>query len=288
VRAAIVWALLMAAGSARQPAPAPTQTNSVGMELVLIQPGKLLVGRFEPTCPSSSDRDDAERDPRARWTEADARRCAEMVKRDRRAGFTVTLARPYYIGKYEVTQGEWTKVMGSNPSVFQGHRVEGDATRHPVDSVTWDDAQQFIRGLNQREKTAAYRLPTEFEWEYSARAGASADPTWDEIRELAWEQDIATATTHVVGTKKPNAWGLHDMLGNVWEWVSDYYNDKIFADPVPPVRGRTHVLKGAGFLGDVKNAIYSTHGAGPGDGFDVGFRIVRDLDLPAREPGIRR
>ena len=80
-----------------------------------------------------------------------------------------------------------------------------------------------------------------------------------------------------VGTKKPNAWGLHDMLGNVWEWVSDYYNEKIFADPVPPRDGTTHVLKGGGFLGDVKNTTYSTHAAGPGDGFDVGFRIVRDL-----------
>jgi sulfatase modifying factor 1 len=67
------------------------------------------------------------------------------------------------------------------------------------------------------------------------------------------------------------------MLGNVWEWVSDYYNEKIFADAVPPRHGATHVLKGGGFLGDVKNTIYSTHAAGPGDGFDVGFRIVRDL-----------
>ena len=66
------------------------------------------------------------------------------------------------------------------------------------------------------------------------------------------------------------------MLGNVWEWVGDYYNEKIFADPVPPRHGTTHVLKGGGFLGDVKNTIYSTHAAGPGDGFDVGFRIVRD------------
>jgi sulfatase modifying factor 1 len=199
------------------------------------------------------------------------------VKRERRSGFTVTLPRPYYIGKYEVTQGEWTKVMGSNPSIFQSSRVGGDSARHPVDSVTWNDAQQFVRRLNQRENTTAYRLPTEFEWEYAARAGASADPTWDEIRELAWEQDITAATTHVVGTKKANAWGLHDMLGNVWEWVSDYYNEKIFADAVPPRHGATHVLKGGGFLGDVKNTIYSTHAAGPGDGFDVGFRIVRDL-----------
>jgi formylglycine-generating enzyme required for sulfatase activity len=260
VRVALVTAMLIAASAIGQPAPPPTITNSIGMPLVLIQPGTLLVGRFEPTCPSRSDG----------WTQADSARCEEIVKRERRSGFTVTLPHPYYIGKYEVTQGEWTTVMDANPSVFPG-------PRHPVDSVTWDDAQRFVQRLNQREKTTAYRLPTEFEWEYAARAGASADPTWDEIRELAWEQDITTATTHPVGVKKPNASGLHDMLGNVWEWVSDSYNEKIFADPVPPRTGTTHVLKGGGFLSDVKNTTYSTHAAGPGDGFDVGFRIVRDL-----------
>jgi sulfatase modifying factor 1 len=250
------------------------------MELVLIQPGTLLVGRFEPTCPSPSDRDGPDQDARARWTPADTARCEAIVRRERQGGFTVTLPHPYYIGKYEVTQAEWTKVMDANPSVFQGRRVGGDATRYPVDNVTWDDAQRFVQRLNQREKTTAYRLPTEFEWEYAARAGASADPTWDEIRELAWEQDVTTARTHPVGSKKPNPSGLHDMLGNVWEWVSDYYNENIFADPVPPGHGRTHVLKGGGFLADVKNTTYSTHAAGPGDGFDVGFRIV--CDLPGR------
>lgn len=241
----------------------PTISNSIGMELVLIKPGTMIVGRFEPGCPSPSD-----------WTQADAARCEEIVKRERQSGFTVTLPRPYYIGKYEVTQDEWMKVMGpdSNPSVFHG-------PRHPVDSVTWDDALRFLARLNAREKTTAYRLPTEFEWEYAARAGAAADPAWDEIREFAWEQDVEGKTTHPVGLKKPNAWGLHDMLGNVWEWTGDYYNEKIFADPVPPRSGTTHVLKGGGFLSDVKNTIYSTHAAGPGDGFDVGFRIVRDLSV---------
>ena len=276
MRVALVTAILIGTGATGQPAPPPTLTNSVGMAFVLIQPGTLRVGRFEPACPSPSDRDSPDQDPRARWTEADTTRCEEIVKRERRSGVDVILPRPYYIGRYEVTQAEWTTVMGSNPSVFQGARAGGDTARHPVDSVTWDEAQRFLRTLNQREKTTAYRLPTEFEWEYAARAGASADPTWDEIRALAWEQDVTTATTHPVGAKKPNRWGLHDMLGNVWEWVDDYYNGKVFADPVPPRHGATHVLKGGGFLADVKNATYSTHAAGPGDGFDVGFRIVRD------------
>jgi len=255
----------------------PTVTNGIGMEFVLIRPGTLLVGRFEPTCPSPAAQDEAKRDARARWTEVHTEHCRAIVGRDRQPGFTVTIKRPFYIGRYEVSQREWTTVMGANPSAFQGDRIEGDAGTHPVDSVTWADTQRFVDRLNVREKSRAHRLPTEFEWEYAARAGASSDPTWDEIRRVAWVQDIATMSTHPVGKKQPNAWGLHDMLGNVWEWVDDVYNGKIFADPVPPRRGSTHVLKGAGFLGDVKNAIYSTHAAGPGDGFDVGFRVVRDV-----------
>ena len=81
-----------------------------------------------------------------------------------------------------------------------------------------------------------------------------------------------------MGQKRANAWGLYDMLGNVWEWVQDYYNDKIFADPVSPKSGTEHVLKGASFTGDVKNATYMTHAAGHGNGWDIGFRVVLDLN----------
>lgn len=87
----------------------------------------------------------------------------------------------------------------------------------------------------------------------------------------------AILTTRPGGTMKPNAWGLYDTLGNVWEWVQDYYNEKIFADPTPPTRGTEHVLKGGGFVADVKNAIPATHAAGPANTFDVGFRIVREV-----------
>jgi formylglycine-generating enzyme required for sulfatase activity len=88
---------------------------------------------------------------------------------------------------------------------------------------------------------------------------------------------ITDTTTRPVGYKEPNAWGVYDMLGNVWEWVEDYYNYKIFADPVPPQSGELHVLKGASFTGDAKNATYKTHAAGPGNGFDVGMRVVMEL-----------
>ena len=84
----------------------------------------------------------------------------------------------------------------------------------------------------------------------------------------------------MVGEKKPNAWGLYDVMGNVWEWVQDSYNGELFADPQPSMAGREHVLKGGGFAADVKNAIPATHAAGPGSGFDVGLRIVREIERP--------
>jgi formylglycine-generating enzyme required for sulfatase activity len=166
--------------------------------------------------------------------------------------------------------------MRSNPSTFQGASVKTSTDRHPVDNVTWADAQEFIRKLNEMDKSARYRLPTEFEWEYAAKAGARGEPSWDDIRESAWQSDVDLGTTHPVGGKKPNRWGLYDTLGNVWEWVADYYNEKLFADHVSRKTGKTHVLKGGSFVSDVKNATWSTHAGGPGSGFDVGFRVVRD------------
>lgn len=273
--------LLIALGVIPAAAQERMLTNSIGMEFVLIEPGSMVVGRFQPECPEPPDDGDQRSaslaDPRREWTAEDYARCEEMVRRDARPGFTVTIDRPYYIGRYEVTQGEWERVMGTNPSIFQESRVGRDTGRHPVDNVTWEDAQAFIEKLNQMDTTAVYRLPTEFEWEYAARAGAEHDLTWAEIREQAWIQDVDKGTTHPVGEKKPNPWGLYDMLGNVWEWVQDYYNEKLFPDPVPPKTGTVHVLRGGGFLADVKNATYFTHAGGPGSGFDVGFRIVREV-----------
>jgi sulfatase modifying factor 1 len=270
-------ALSFALGAPPLAAQAPTERNSIGMELVLITPGTMRVGRFQPRCPrpdTTALRPGT--DPRTRWTRDDVARCEQLVARDAMPGFVATIARPYYIGKFEVTQAEWRRVMGTNPSVFQGAKVQGGTERHPVDNVTWADAQAFIRRLEAMEPGSRYRLPTEFEWEYAARAGATEEPSWDEIRQSAWQGQVDLGTTHTVGTKKPNSWGLHDMLGNTWEWVADFYNEKLFADPTPPRRGSTHVLKGGSFVSDVKNATWTTHAGGPGSGFDVGFRVVRE------------
>ena len=227
----------------------PTYTNRIGMEFVLIKPGVM------------------------QWTQKDYQLAEQLVKHDAKPGFTVKISQPYYIGKFEVTQGQWKQVMGTNPSAFQGDKVKDDAGQHPVEQVTWQDTQQFLIKLNALDKEHKYRLPTEFEWEYAARAGAEDDVPWKTIWASA---QMGSTTTGKVGQKAPNAWGLYDTLGNVWEWVQDYYNEKLFADPTSLRSGKEHVLKGASFVGDVKNATYMTHAAGPGNGWDVGFRVVME------------
>jgi sulfatase modifying factor 1 len=249
-------------------------TNTLGMEFELIKPGSMIVGRVELTCPTPPDT--REVDERVRWTEEDFKRCEELARRDSRPGFMVTIEKPYYLGKYEVTQGQWKKVMGTNPSFFQGNKVESNADQHPVDNVSWEQAQAFIKRLNALDTTAVYRLPTEFEWEYAARAGASELLSWAETKEQAWIQDTDKGSTQPVGQMKSNPWGLYDMLGNVWEWVEDYYNDKVYPSPVPPASGEVHVLRGGSFISDVVNATYFFHAGGPGNGYDVGFRVVRE------------
>ena len=249
----------------------PTFTNAIGMEFVLIKPGTMQVGVFRPQAPEPPK---ASQKNNLGWTPTDYRLAASMAKQATQEGFPIMIRQPYYIGKFEVTQAQWQKVMGSNPSIFQGNKVADDASQHPVDNVTWNDVQQFVKRLNQLDKARHYRLPTEFEWEYAARAGATDDIAWSEIREVA---QLGTRTTNRVGQKKPNPWGLYDTLGNVWEWVQDVYNEKQFADPIPPRTGNQHVLKGASFVGDVKNATYLTHAAGPGNGWDVGFRVVVEV-----------
>ncbi len=199
-----------------------------------------------------------------------------MARRDSRPGFLVTIPRPYYLGKYEVTQGQWKKVMGTNPSFFQADKVAGNADLHPVEGVTWEQAQAFIKKLNALDTAAVYRLPTEFEWEYAARAGADTLLSWAETSKQAWIQATNKGATQAVGQMKPNAWGLYDMLGNVWEWVEDYHNGQVYPGPVPPTTGDVHVLRGGSFTSDVVNATYFFHGGGPGNGYDVGFRIVRE------------
>jgi sulfatase modifying factor 1 len=253
------------------PAQPSTYTNSIGMEFALIAPGEMIVGKFEPPYaqPGGAGRAGSLSAEQYREVEVQAR--AAYLP-----GFPVKIDRAYYIAKYEVTQAQWKKVMGTNPSMFQGRQVTDDPDQHPVDNVMWDDAQAFIKKLNALEETQAYRLPTEFEWEYAARARNDGNVAVPPYTEQAVAGFNMNTSTHRVGEKKPNAWGLYDMLGNVWEWVQDYYNGRLFADPTPSQSGTQHVLKGGSFLSASNNTIPATHAGGPGSGFDVGFRVLRE------------
>ena len=268
-------ALVLVLPADRLLAQAQTLTNAVGMEFVHIKPGSMVVGRYQPTVGEYRPPVARPGAPAPKVLPPEAYDVArKMAAAAAMPGFTVKIERPYYIGRFEVTQEQWEKVMGRNPSLFQGARVSGDARKHPVENVTWKQAQAFVRKLNKLDAKYVYRLPSEFELEYAPRAGAPDDIPWPQARA---QGVISDATTRPVGSKEPNAWGVYDMIGNVWEWVADHYNGQLFAGPVPPRSGKQHVLKGASFTGDAKNATYMTHAAGPGNGFDVGLRVLMEI-----------
>jgi formylglycine-generating enzyme required for sulfatase activity len=166
----------------------------------------------------------------------------------------VIISRGFWMGKYEVTQGEYLAVMGNNPSHFKG-----DTTR-PVETVSWHDAVAYCAALTEREReagriaaNAVYRLPTEAEWEYACRGWTSTrfsygdDPGYTNLTNHAWYLDNSEGQTHSVGQKLPNAWGLHDMHGNVWEWCQDWYGDYsggVALDPQGPEAGSNRVIRG--------------------------------------------
>lgn len=137
----------------------------------------------------------------------------------------VTFAHGFYMGRYEVTQAQWQKVMGSNPS-----SVKDCGENCPVDGVMWNDAQEFVRKLNAASDGYTYRLPSEAEWEYACRAGTTGDYAGD-LNSMAWYHDNSNDKPHPVGQKQPNAWGLYDMHGNAEEWAMDYFHDNYNGAP---------------------------------------------------------
>jgi formylglycine-generating enzyme required for sulfatase activity len=197
--------------------PPKVITNSLGMKFMLIPAGKFVMG----SPPNEHWRDDDEKQHEVR------------------------ISKPFYLQTTEVSQAQWEKVMGDNPSHFKDC---GDDC--PVESVSWNDAQKFISKLNKREGTNKYRLPTEAEWEYTCRAGTETAYSFDEVDKLgeyAWYEDNSEYQTHPVGEKKPNAWGLYDMHGNVLEWVQDWYGGYPtgpIPDPKGPDKGERRVLRG--------------------------------------------
>ena len=217
------------------------QTNSIGMKLVLIPPGEFQMG---------SPKELIEEELRLHGDDG--------WYRDHLPGegpqHRVRITKPYWLGATDVTQEEYQRVMGSNPSKFQGD------PKRPVEQVSWDDAVEFCRRLSELpgEKAAKrrYGLPTEAQWEYACRAGTTT--RWysgdDEARlgDVAWFNRNAGGQTHPVGQKRANAWGLYDMHGNVWEWCQDWYDEDYYAksptdDPAGPPGGSYRVVRGGGW-----------------------------------------
>jgi len=161
----------------------------------------------------------------------------------------VTLSKPFYMGVTEVTQAQYEAVMGTNPSHFKG-------ATNPVEKVPWEDATEFCKKLSEKTRQAV-RLPTEAEWEYACRAGTTTRFSFGDedsiLGDYAWYDSNSGGTTHPVGQKKPNAWGLYDMHGNVYEWCADWYGDYpkgAVTDPQGPASGAVLVLRGGSWLND--------------------------------------
>ena len=217
---------------------------------------------------------------------------------------TVTISKAFYMSKYEVTQKQYLAVMDTNPSNYKGENL-------PVERVSWNDAVAFCNALSQQEgKTPCYtingtsvtcnfaangyRLPTEAEWEYAAKAGTSTDfysgsltnpnctPIDANLDNIAWYCGNAKSTTPSVGQKQPNAFGLYDMSGNVYEWCWDWgssYSSTAETDPKGPTSGKGHVIRGGSWNNDANYcrsaARIFVFGGPNGYGDGIGFRIVR-------------
>jgi formylglycine-generating enzyme required for sulfatase activity len=181
----------------------------------------------------------------------------------------VTITQAYWLGKTEVTQREWSAIMGSNPSSFKGDSL-------PVENVSWTDAMEFCRKLTARERAAerlpegyAYTLPTEAQWEYACRSGTTGDYA-GELDAMAWYGSNSGNTTHAVGMKLANAWGSADMHGNVWEWCADWYGN------YP-----------GGSVSDPKGADSGPRRVGRGGGWGYPARYCRSAFRDANGPGYR-
>ena len=193
----------------------------------------------------------------------------------------VHISQPFYLGKYEVTQGQWQEVMGKSASYFKGD------PNQPVENVSWNEVQTFIRKLNAKESGTRYRLPTEAEWEYAARAGSTTAYSFgdepNQLAEYAWCRQLKHNKTYRVGQLKPNAWGLYDMHGNVWEWVQDtydgtYYQRSPATDPPDPASSASRVTRGGSWSSDARTCRSASRLELSPDyrGHDLGFRLVRE------------
>jgi formylglycine-generating enzyme len=235
-------------------------TNSIGMKFVWIKPGSFMMGSPKE----------------------------EKKRIGNENQHKVTLIRGFYMGVYTVTQEQWQEVMGNNPSCFKGEK------NLPVDSVTWDNCQEFIKKLRTKDRKL-YRLPTEAEWEYSCRAGTKTPFYFGQTISTEHanfngnftygngKQGAYRGKTTTVGIFSANAWGLHDMHGNVSQWCQDWYGDypqKDVVDPTGPEKSKLRVLRGGSWLINPEHCRSAYRlGTEPGYRFhDFGLRVCFFLE----------
>lgn len=237
-------------------------TNSIGMEFTLIP-----AGEFEMGSPI--------REKRRKLWESPVHR--------------VTIEKPFYLGIYPVTQEQWQKVMGNSPSYFKGEK-------HPVENVSWAEIQIFFKKLNALENTDGnnkiYRLPTEAEWEHSARAGTATAYFFGDdeskLTQYAWFLENSGLETHPVGLKKPNPWGLYDIYGNAGEWVQDEYHisykgaptdGKAWGNFLPSVSTPVRIRRGGGWNGNAGccRSAERLFAAQDKKLNSLGFRVVKEV-----------
>ncbi|MBM3832669.1 MAG: formylglycine-generating enzyme family protein [Verrucomicrobia bacterium] len=203
----------------------------------------------------------------------------------------VTLSKGFYMAKYKVTQQDYQWVIGTYPSVFTGD------VKRPVETVDWQDAANYSAQLTKRERAArvipqncVYRLPTEAEWEYACRASTTTrfsygdDLDYKMLANYAWYEDNSSHTTHAVGEKLPNPWGLYDMHGGLWEWCQDWYGPYpggSAVDPQGPATGSYRVYRGGSWGCEPPQCRSATRGYNPeGETGYVGFRVVLAIGQP--------
>ena len=200
---------------------------------------------------------------------------------DEKPVHTVKINNAFYLGTYTVTQREWKAVMGDNPSVFKGDDL-------PVETVSWDDVQKFIKKLNEMEGTEKYRLPSEAEWEYACRAGTTTRYSFGDdeskLGDYAWYDNNSDDKTHPVGQKKPNPYGLYDMHGNVWEWVQDEWHGSYDGAPADGSAwerggGAFRVIRGGGWFSFARycRSAVRDHGDPHYRDSNLGFRLLQEL-----------
>ncbi|MEN8131848.1 MAG: formylglycine-generating enzyme family protein [Pseudomonadota bacterium] len=246
----------------------PIITNSLGMEFVQLPAGEFMMG--------TSDLEEALFD----MPEPDQSKIA-----DETPVHPVKIIQAFYLGRTEVTQAQWLKVMGTKPGP-DSHWQRSDWQDLPVVSISWYRAQDFIEVLNASESRFSYRLPTEAEWEYAARADSEGLRPFslDQLDEYAWYIENSGDLPHPVASRKTNAWGVYDMFGNVWEWVADWYSPDIYergtaVSPTGPRKGRSKVRRGGSYHCS-RHLVRSAYRAAddPRKAYSVlGFRLVAAL-----------